>query len=313
MEPHESDRLEFKKSLGQMDEALKALCAFLNHKGGEVWFGLDDKGKVTGGLQVSAGTLRKISQQVHQRIRPEAAAEVCEAEKDGRTSIIVKVPEGRNKPYFLDGIAYRRSGSESRAMPPDELKRLILEQRQEKWDEEVCTEASTEDIDFQAVGMFRGRYEEINNTKLKGTYNEVLRSLKCLRERDGKIAVTNAGILLFGKRPEDFVPMSYVTIARYPGNEIGRKYSDIRDFHGRLFDIVDSVDQYVREHMAEASEVVEDRLARNIIPQYPYFAVREIITNAVVHRDYINAGSRIIIRMFTDRMEFSSPGGFRRA
>ena len=103
--------------------------------------------------------------------------------------------------------------------------------------------------------------------------------------------------------------MNYITIARYPGKEYGNEYLDMKDFYGNLFDLVDNVDKYVREHVKEKSIVLEDMIPRKVIPQYPYYAIREIITNAVIHRDYSNQSSRIIIRMFKDRIEFNSPGG----
>jgi len=66
--------------------------------------------------------------------------------------------------------------------------------------------------------------------------------------------------------------------------------------------------EYITQHILEVSQVIEGQIQRRAIPQYPYYAIREIITNAVAHRDYSNIGSRIIIRMFKDSIEFNSPG-----
>ena len=113
---------------------------------------------------------------------------------------------------------------------------------------------------------------------------------------------------IFGIDPKKFFLMDYVTVARYPGKDRAQADLDIRDFYGNLFDIIDSVNKYIMQHIQEASQVIEDQIQRRAIPEYPYYAIREIITNAVAHRDYSNIGSRIIIRMFKDRIEFNSPG-----
>ena len=154
----ESETVELKKSLSQLDKGLKAVCAFLNHKGGKVYFGIDDHGEVIG-LQVSDRSLRKVSQQIHFRIKPEIAPEVRQIE----SVIEVKVKEGNNKPYFLNGIAYKRVGSENRIIPPDELKRMIIEQKKTKWDEEICEGACLDDIDNDKVKWFLSKAKAERN------------------------------------------------------------------------------------------------------------------------------------------------------
>src|SRR3989338_959541 len=98
----ESEVVEFKKSLSQLDDALKSVCGFLNHKGGKVYFGVDGEGGVVG-LDGSDKVLRQISQQISSRISPQVVPEVREIRKGGKRVIEVVVREGSNKPYFLDG------------------------------------------------------------------------------------------------------------------------------------------------------------------------------------------------------------------
>jgi ATP-dependent DNA helicase RecG len=149
----ESHTTELKKSLAQLDVALKSVCAFLNHKGGTVYFGVANDGKITG-LNVTDKTLRKISQQIHSRIKPEITPEIREVKEKGESIIELKIPKGNNKPYFLNGVAYKRIGTENRIIPPDELKRIILEQKQTKWDEEICEGATLNDINEEKVERF---------------------------------------------------------------------------------------------------------------------------------------------------------------
>ena len=125
IEKGESEKLEFKKSTTQLDKSLKSICGFLNHEGGRVYFGIDKKGKVVG-QEVSDKTLKSISQKIRQRIKPEVTPEVRVLETEGKKVIEVKVKEGNNKPYYLDGIAYKRVYSD------EYLNRLDLNIRQKK-------------------------------------------------------------------------------------------------------------------------------------------------------------------------------------
>ena len=100
----ESSTVELKKSVAQLDDALKTICAFLNHKGGTIYFGVDNKGQILG-TQVSEKTFRKISQQICSRIKPETIPEIREITENEKSLIEVKISEGINKPYFLDGKA----------------------------------------------------------------------------------------------------------------------------------------------------------------------------------------------------------------
>jgi len=122
--------------------------------------------------------------------------------------------------------------------------------------------------------------------------------------------ITNAGILLFGKNPQQFIQKAYITVVRYPETTVTDTILDSKDFFGDLFDQIDKTDQYLREHIQVISKIPKVGLARQDTPVYPYFVLRELIVNAAAHRDYAIYGSRILIQMFVDRIEFYSPGGF---
>ena len=106
----ESEEVEFKKSTAQLDRALKSVCSFLNHKGGRVYFGIS-KGKIVG-QAVSDQTLKSVSQKIRQRIKPEITPGIEVLEVEEKRIIEVIISEGKNKPYFLDGICYNLNFSD---------------------------------------------------------------------------------------------------------------------------------------------------------------------------------------------------------
>jgi len=99
-------------------------------------------------------------------------------------------------------------------------------------------------------------------------------------------------------------------VARFAGRQITDTILDSKDYYGRLMDIIDRAEQYVKGHYDIMQKLVEGQAATRPIHQYPPWAVRELIVNAVCHRDYSDYGSRIMVFMLRDRIEFHSPGGF---
>ena len=305
----ESERVEFKRSTAEIERSLRSICSFLNHKGGTVYFGISDKNELIG-QDVSDSTLKSLSQKIRQRIKPEISPEIKVLEIEGKKVIEVRIKEGTNKPYYLNSIAYKRIGSESPPIPPEELERIILEKHELDFDSRICKGAVYEDIDLEALNQFKEKYRNISGKELQGSDAEILKSLNCIIIIADKINPTNAGILLFGKNPVQFFPKSYITIARYPGIDIGNAYLDLKDIEGNIFNVIDSTEKYINEHIESLYRLKEGQMARERIPQYPQFVIRELIANAVAHRDYRIRGSKTLIKMYKDRIEFDSPGGF---
>ncbi|MBS3056039.1 MAG: putative DNA binding domain-containing protein [Candidatus Aenigmarchaeota archaeon] len=295
MKLEESHTVELKKSVAQMNEALKSVCAFLNHRGGEVYFGVNDKGKITG-IQSSDKTLRKISQIINTKIKPEFNPEIKEIKKHKNQIIYVKVPEGSNKPYFSDGIAYIRIGTENRVISPDELKRVILSQKKIKWDEEICRSAKLKDIDEETIKQF------LKKAGIERNLGYKLLSWKDVLKRSGMIknkSLTNALILLFGKTPQKFFPHAEVRCARFKGTE-PLEFIDMKVFGSNIISQIENSVEFVKEHMQLHAEI--KGMERVEKWEYPIEAVREAIVNAVCHRNYEISGNAQI-RIFDDRLE----------
>ena len=204
----------------------------------------------------------------------------------------------------------KRVGTENIIISPEELERIILNKHEQEFDSKICKGASYEDIDIKAVKWFKGKYKEVSGKELQGSNIDILKSLDCVSIIDDKLKPTNAGILLFGKYPKKFFPRYYISIARYPGKDIGTSYLEIMDIEGNLFELIDKADNYIRQHIETLYLLKEGQIAREPVSQYPDFVIRELIVNAVAHRDYSIKGSKILIKMFKDRIEFDSPGGF---
>ena len=115
--------------------------------------------------------------------------------------------------------------------------------------------------------------------------------------------------MLFGKYPQKFFINSYIALARYKEKEISAERLDYKEFDGSLFKQIDECDRYIKEHVSIMSRLHPYQVQREDIPEYGLFSIRELITNAVCHRDYENQHTKVIIKIFEDRIEFFNPGG----
>ena len=123
--------------------------------------------------------------------------------------------------------------------------------------------------------------------------------------------MSGAAIMMFGKDPQRFFPRSRVRFIRYEGTEakVGAEMNVIKDkmFQGRILDLVEQTIEYVRTQIKEHTYLGPD--ARFVTePEYPEFAWKEIIVNAIAHRDYSIKGTDIQIKMFDDHITVESPG-----
>jgi ATP-dependent DNA helicase RecG len=301
---HESDTLEFKKSLSLIEPALRSICGFLNHHGGVISFGRTNTGAIVG-VDPADHSLRRLSQQITSRIKPEITPDIRVIEDQGKHLIVVTVPEGIGKPYFLDGIAYMRTGTENRVMPPDELKRIILSEYALPWDDQPCRGASLDDIDAPSVRAFLDRAQKERRFDADPSI-----PVKTALEKLGVLIgeePTNAAILFFGKDPQRFFIQSEVRCARFKGEEVSSTYLTMNVLHGRIDQLIEDANRFIAQTIRKAAWVVPGKMQREEHWEYPPDALREAVINAVCHRDYSSSGN-VQIRIFDSRAQVWNPG-----
>ncbi len=300
IENGETEEVEFKKSTAQLEKGLRAICAFLNYRGGAVYFGID-KGKFVG-QQVSDQTVKSISQKIRQRIKPEVTPEITVPGAGKEKVIKVTVKEGLNKIYYLDGVAYKRVGTENIVMPPEEIERIILERRKITLDSEICEGASLKDIDKEKVKWFlrKAKYERNFDVDPEIPIKEVLEKLELMKNEK----LTNASVLLFGKKPQRFFLQAETRCARFKGTE-PLEFIDMKVFKGNVISQRDDAVEFVKEHIKLHAKIVGTERVETW--EYPIEAIREGISNAICHRDY-EIHSNVQVRIFDDRIEVWNPG-----
>jgi len=176
------------------------------------------------------------------------------------------------------------------------------------FDETICREAGYKTIDEKDVRDFL----ENRAIKLKVDIPKIpirdflIRTLKVVKEENGELKPTYAGLLFFGRNPSEYLPHHEIRIARFKGTT-RTGFIDSQEIKGPIYRMLDEVEMFFKRNTHLASKIVEFK--RVDIPEYPFEAIREAVINAIAHRDYTYRWAPIMFSIFDDRIEISSPGG----
>jgi len=296
---------EFKSAETTPKDLAKELCAFLNADGGRVLIGVEDDQTVTG---MGGWEEEKVMNVARHLIDPPVAPSWQRSTAAGQEVGIVTVVLGREKPYSVGGGEgkryFVRVGSTSREASRLELIRLTQASGAVQPDLRPILSASPEDLDEEAVQQpFENRrtvvwsdLSDVERVRLL-TQAEILHP-----DTEGP---TLGGLLCFGRAPQEHLPQALVQCVAYPTADITRELIDQDPVAGRIDAQVERAANFVMKNLRFSSTVVGVHRAEE--PRPSVETVREVIANAVAHRDYSIAGP-VQVRVFSDRLEVMSPG-----
>ena len=217
---------------------------------------------------------------------------------DGQTVVAITVPPGLPHVYAHEGTYWQRQGSENVALGPRPLRELFLARSSPGLDSQPVPGATRQDIDWEAVRSYAAALP----VRPGGSLEDLLRQRGGLCT-DG--TPTCAGLLLFGREPQRFLPSAEIILVRYPGTTMGDVF--LKEVaRGTLPEQIRRAEAFLTANMRRGARI--DALERAERPEYPLPVVRESIVNAVAHRDYGVRGEEIRILLFADRLEVYSPG-----
>ncbi len=289
-----------------IDRLAETLVAFANADGGTILVGIGASGQISG---LEADDLETSLLRAQMRCRPPVKTEWQALETPRGAVVAVMVPRSAEFHTLDDGRILLRSGAKNRKLAGDEVQQLAAAKGAGVYEDETVAGAALEDLDLEIIAEYERKRRERAPRGEHLTREELLLESGAV-DRQKRITVT--GILLFGKRPETFLPQNGVVFVRFAGTEASSAgpisgYGRREEIGGPLSRVVETSWQVLWEEMRKSSVI--NGLSREEQPEYPESAVREALVNAIVHRDYRLRGRRIEIRMFDDRLEIISPGG----
>jgi ATP-dependent DNA helicase RecG len=294
--------------LAEAEAELLAEClvAFANGDGGLIVLGLDEEGRPFDTIweEDAEGVLIEAADYC----RPPVPTQWHSVNIGNESFIGIQVPRSPDLHTLADGRVLVRSGNWNRPLAGNEVRKLAASKHTAEFETEVVPGARPTDLDQQIIREYFAQREARGSARVD-SIPEVLFEIGAT-DRSGNPTMT--GILLFGKNPQTFFPHSGVVFVKFAGTEPrgddgGIGYGRRAEMNGHLARVVERTWNVIHEEMRIGAKV--NRLEREEVTEYPRFAVREAIVNAIAHRDYRIMGRRIEIRMYADRLEIISPGG----
>jgi ATP-dependent DNA helicase RecG len=220
---------------------------------------------------------------------------------DGKTILWLVVPPGLPNVYSLDGRYLGREAARNVPLTARRLRLLLVERGISSLETRLADDANLADLDDNQVSD----YLELLEISPDASWEEVLVQRGCLRKTGGKLIPTYAGLLLFGKNPQMWLPSATILAVRFQGDSLAERFLK-KEFSGSLPGQVQQANAFILDQIARRVQVTG--LTHQAVPEYPQEAVRELLVNAVAHRDYNLQGDTIHVNLFASRLEISSPG-----
>jgi ATP-dependent DNA helicase RecG len=291
----EQQNIEYKQSW--QDDYLKWVCGFANAQGGVIFIGKDDNGTVVG-----IDDYKKLMDDIPNKIKNAIGimVEVNLHEEAGKYFIEI-VTHPYSVPISLRGRYYFRSGSTKQELTGASLNEFLLKKSGKTWDDVVEPRASFEDIDEKTLITFlqasenAGRLPENEGLALP----ELFEKLRLTENGHLK----RAALILFGKDPGKFYPNTFVKIGRFGKDDTDIKFQETEE--GNIIRLLQAVLNQLN-HKFLIRPIEFEGMHRIEKGEYPVAAIREMLLNALVHRNYM--GAPIQIRVYDDKLSIWNEG-----
>ncbi len=292
----EKQNIEYKASWH--DDYLKWIGGFANAQGGRIYIGKDDVGTVVG-----VDNYKRQMDEIPNKIKNNLGitAEVNLLQEDGKHYIEIVV-QPYSVPISLRGRYYYRSGSVKQELTGAALNEFLLKRAGQTWDDVIEDDATFDDIDEATVNKYLRRAEEAGRLPdIDGlTMPELLDKLRLTK--NGKLK--RAAIVLFGKDPGRFYPNTFVKVGRFDDDDFTIRFQELED--GNIIHVLDMVLRTL-DHKFLIRNISFEGMSRIETLEYPVPALREVLLNALIHRNYMGAPTQI--RVYDKKMFVWNDGG----
>ncbi len=283
IEKGESETVEFKKSTASLREGIETSCAFANHRGGYLLFGIDDNGAILG-QQVTDDTIKNIANAVKLNTDPKLYPGIERIELKGKTCILVTIEESPLKPHLAYGRAYLRVGTTNQKLDRERYE-YLLQQRFNGYgfDYQVQPGATLDDINTDSLYGFLETANSIRNINenLLLPPDIVLQKLDLMAESK----ITKAAVLLFGKQPEKFFADHFeIKCGKFADDTGYDLIANDKEFRQNLIHNFHAALNFVMESIGKSS--LKSDVHRKETWEFPVSVIREGLVNMIVHRDY---------------------------
>jgi ATP-dependent DNA helicase RecG len=316
----EDQRTEFKAADADAADIARAIAALANSGGGRLLLGVGDDGAFLG-LWYSQPThiarnVRTMSDLAAWRqwvvnvsrhnCEPAVPITVEHVPVDGHDILVVHVPDGQDKPYRTNHRIYVRIDREVHEATREEISQLLFASGRVQYERLPVPDAELEELDDGLLRRYLTDVRRAPESVDPVQRADLLVNLGLACRLGGRVIPSIAGMLLFGRRPQDRLPAATLKCAFFYGLHQGADLRDRADVVGPLMRLIDEGAAFVARNRRLVPRM--EGIRRVDVPEYPDYSVRESIANAVAHRDWSLDGAKVRLFVFDDRLELWSPG-----
>lgn len=298
------------------DKFGEAICSFSNdlpghQKPGYLIIGADDKTGRVVPVNITDSLLKNVAAiRTEGNIQPQPSMTVGKIDLDGGPVVVVEVHPAHFPPVRYKGRICVRIGPRRGVVNEDDERKLYEKRASHvlTFDAMPCLDSGLAELD---VTLFKRSYlpNAYPEDVLENDKRDVRMQMQSLGFYDMKYdCPTYAGLLMFGNNVERRLPGAYVQYVRFGGGTRGADVVREHKFEGNLMAVLSQLDTFVSTSIASKRPVPVSALREENVVDYPAWAIRELLINAVCHRDYEGNGP-IQFYQYDDRIEILNPGG----
>lgn len=304
-----SATLELQKYIPKKEQIVKAVIGFCNHHGGKIVIGVADNREIVGVSEdIAAAAIESLSKTVYESSTPPILPLIYIQRMEDKVLLVIEVTPGTHKPYYrkAEGVqkgTYVRMGTSTLRATTDLIEELKLQSHGKIYDMIPVYKAEEPDLQKQEIQTF---FLEKRKTQRERISKELLLSYYLLHPEQKTTYPTVAGLLLFGAKPQRFFPEAFIMCTHFKGDE-GREAIASIDCSGTLFEQFHTAFNFIVDRLSRSFSIQSPKRKETL--EIPEEAIREALTNAIVHRNY-HISSSIKIGIYNNRIELLSPGSF---
>ncbi len=303
----ESSAVQFKIRVNDAYKTGTEMVAFSNSKGGLLIIGIDDKTGDVNGLSYKElqDTNQLLSNAASDNVKPPIFIYTETVEISDKKVVIAQIAEGISKPHTDNkGIIWVKNGSDKRkVVAREEMARLLQSSGNLFSDETIVNGTTINDIDDVVFKKFiEAKYND-SITNLGKSVSDLLSNMAMIK--NGNLSL--AGLLLFGKNPQQYKQLFTVHCISIKGNDISTNYyrNAKEPFVGDIKNVYEQTLSFIVQNLKETQKDNDFNSQGEL--EIPIETIVELLVNALVHRDYfINSSIKVFI--FNNRIEIISPG-----
>ncbi|MCL2652117.1 MAG: putative DNA binding domain-containing protein [Candidatus Azobacteroides sp.] len=291
----EQQNIEYKSSWH--DDYLKWVCGFANAQGGKIYIGMNDAATVVG-LPDQKTLMEEIPNKIKNLMGIIVEVNLLQDDDKYYIEIVVRP---YSVPISLRGRYYYRSGSVKQELTGAALNEFLLKRAGYTWDDVIQEDASFDDIDEPTIKKYlrkaneAGRLPDVEGLSIP----ELLEKLRLAK--NGKLK--RAAIVLFGKDPGRFYPNTFVKIGEFDDDDFTIRFQEVED--GNIIQILDKVLRTL-DYKFLIKNISFVGMNRVETLEYPVPALREMLLNALIHRNYMGAPTQL--RVYDNKLTLWNHG-----